>query len=110
MIIHQKTWLPTFRLIPLAMVWGIVYERKVGTVMNWALFATWTRKEQVCRLLMKRNSLGSIQGFKFEEEEGNFGLEGKSVENKVANKVIITPIELKPTIDTSQILEYCASI
>jgi hypothetical protein len=45
MIIHQKTWLPTSRLIPLAMAWGIIYERKVGIVMNWALFATWMRKE-----------------------------------------------------------------
>jgi hypothetical protein len=29
----------------LAMAQGITYERKVGIVMNWALFATWTRKE-----------------------------------------------------------------
>ncbi len=59
---------------------------------------------------MKRNSLGSIQGFNFEEEEGNFGLEGKLVEDKVANKVIANPIELEPTMDTSQMLEYFASI
>jgi hypothetical protein len=47
-------------LIPLAMDHGITYERKVGIIMNWALFATWTRKKYVFRLLMKRNSLGSI--------------------------------------------------
>jgi len=58
---------------------------------------------------MKRNSLGSIQGFKFEEEEGNFGLKGKLVGDKVANKVIATLIELEPTMDTSQMLKYCAS-
>jgi hypothetical protein len=73
MITHQKTWLPTSRLIPLAMAWGITYERKVETIMNWALFATWTRNEQVCKLLVKRYSLSSIQGFNFEEEERNFG-------------------------------------
>jgi hypothetical protein len=45
MIIHQKAWLPTFWLIPLTMAWGIAYERKVETIMNWALFVTWTKKE-----------------------------------------------------------------
>jgi hypothetical protein len=45
MIIHQKAWLPTSWLIPLAMARGITCERKVETVMNWALFATWTKKE-----------------------------------------------------------------
>jgi hypothetical protein len=34
MIIHQKAWLPTFRLIPLTMPQGIAYERKVETIMN----------------------------------------------------------------------------
>jgi hypothetical protein len=55
MIIHQKAWLPTFQLIPLAMAWKIAYEKKVGIVMNWALFVTWTKKEQVCKLLVKRD-------------------------------------------------------
>jgi len=55
------------------MAWGITYERKVETIMNWALFATWTRNEQVRKLLVKRYSLSSIQGFNFEEEERNFG-------------------------------------
>ncbi len=83
------------------MVQGIVYERKVGIVMNWAVFATWTRKEQVCRLLVKRDSLGLIQDFNFEEEEGNFGSEGKPVEDKVADKVITIPIKLEPVMDTN---------
>jgi hypothetical protein len=38
----------------------ITYERKVNTIMNYVLFATWMKKEQVCRLLVKRDSLGSI--------------------------------------------------
>jgi hypothetical protein len=55
------------------MAWGITYERKVETVMNWALFATWTKNEQVCKLLVKIYSLSSIQGFNFEEEEKKIG-------------------------------------
>jgi hypothetical protein len=51
---------------------------------------------------VKRNSLGSIQGFNFEEEEGNFGLERATVEDKV----IVVPIELEHAMDTSQMLEY----
>jgi hypothetical protein len=58
---------------------------------------------------MKRNSSGLIQSFNL-KEEGNFGLKGKSVENKVVNKVIAIPIELEPIMDTSKMLKYCASI
>jgi hypothetical protein len=42
----------------IAMVRGLICGRK-GSVMNWAFFATWTKKGQVHRLLVsKRGVLG----------------------------------------------------
>jgi hypothetical protein len=43
-----------------------------------------------------RSFVGSIQGFKFDEEKGNLDVEGEPMEDcKVADKVIIAPIELE---------------
>jgi hypothetical protein len=45
MVLHQKTWLPSSHLIPIAMARSIVYKKKMSHVMNWALFVTWIEKE-----------------------------------------------------------------
>ncbi len=43
-----------------------------------------------------RGFVGSIQGFKFDEEKGNLDVEGEPMEDcRVADKVIIAPIELE---------------
>ncbi len=46
MIIHQKPYLLTSRLIPLGMVRGLTFEKVHGKNMNWALYAKWTNNEQ----------------------------------------------------------------
>jgi hypothetical protein len=43
-----------------------------------------------------RSFVGSIQGLKFDDKKGNLNVEGEPMEDcKVANKVIIVPIELE---------------
>jgi len=97
MIIHKKTWLPTSRLISIAMAKVLTFEKVHKQVMNWALFTTWTKKEQVRRLLVKKTLPGDDQGYNFDEEEGNLDVRRKPVEEKVGDrrldKIVTTMIE-----------------
>ncbi len=69
--------------------------------MNWALFATWMK-----RLLVKRIFLGLEQGHNLNKEEGNLDVEGELVDDIKVD----APIELEPTMNINQLLEYYTSI
>ncbi len=76
--------------------------------MNWVLFITWTKKEQVFRLLVKIIFLYLKQeGLSLDEEEGNLDAKGEPMDDI---KVATTPIKTKPTMNICQLLEYCTSI
>lgn len=62
----------------IAMDKGLICRRK-GSVMKWAFFATWMRKEQVHRLLVsKKGFLGLKQILNLNEDA-----KGELMENKV---------------------------
>ncbi len=44
MIVHQKPYLLTLRLIPLGMVQGLMFEKVHGKNMIWALYVKWTQQ------------------------------------------------------------------
>jgi hypothetical protein len=46
MVVHQKPYLPTSRLISLSMAQGLTFEKIHGKPMNWALYTKWTNKKQ----------------------------------------------------------------
>jgi hypothetical protein len=46
MIVHQKPYVLTSRLIPLGMVRRLTFEKVHGKNMNWTLYAKWTNNEQ----------------------------------------------------------------
>jgi hypothetical protein len=68
----------------IAMARGLICRRK-GSVMNWAFFVTWRRKEQVHKLLvLKKGFLGLKQVLNLDKEEAiNLNTEGELMENKV---------------------------
>jgi hypothetical protein len=98
MVLDKKTWQASSCLIPIAMAMGIICKKKGNHVINWALFATWMR-----RLLMKRSFLGLEQeGHNLDEEEGNLDVEGELVDDIK----VVAPIQLEPTMNINQLLEY----
>jgi hypothetical protein len=68
----------------IVMARGLICGRKCS-VMNWAFFPTWMKKEQVHRLLVsKRGFLGSKQVLNLDEEEAkNLDAKGKPMENRI---------------------------
>jgi hypothetical protein len=101
MVLHKKTWQPSSCSIPIAMARGMICKKKGSHVMNWALFATWMK-----RLLVKRIFLGLEQGHNLNKEEGNLDVEGELVDDIKVD----APIELEPTMNINQLLEYYTSI
>ncbi len=69
--------------------------------MNWALFPTWTK-----RLLVKTSFFGLEQEGHNLDEEGNSNAEGEPV-NDIE---VVAPIELEPTMNINQLLEYYTPI
>ncbi len=45
MIVHQKPYLPTSKLISLGMTQGLVFEKLLRRKMKWALYGEWTNKQ-----------------------------------------------------------------
>jgi hypothetical protein len=45
MIVHQKPYLLTSRLIPLSILRGLTFEKVHRKNMNWAFYAKWTNNE-----------------------------------------------------------------
>jgi hypothetical protein len=46
MVVHQKPYLPTSRLISLSMAQGLTFGKIHGKPMNWALYVEWTNQKQ----------------------------------------------------------------
>ncbi len=84
----------------------LTFEKVHKQVMNWALFTTWTKKEQVRRLLVKKTLPGDDQGYNFDEEEGNLDVRRKPVEEKVGDgrldKIVTTMIEWKLAMEMNE--------